>query len=207
MLIDIILAALVIYGFFIGYTKGIIKTVLYTVAIVMGLVAGIKFAPVATTFLEGTFNFDSSLSFIAGFLTVFLGTILVIRLIARGIEGFFKTTHINFVNQLIGGALTAAFFAFLYSAVITFADSSHLISDKAKAESKSFAYLMPFRRKSMNTIKTVKPSLKKYWDESMQVMEKVKNKAEENVNKNKSDVFDPGSGMPEKKSKEEEKQN
>jgi len=41
----------------------------------------------------------------------------------------------------------------------------------------------------------------------MQVMDKVKNKAEENVNKNKSDVFDPNSRPAKKTKKEEAKQN
>ena len=119
MVIDIIFFISAAYGFYVGYSKGIIKTVFSTLSIVLGLMAAMKFSPYMTSFLEDTFS-RSPLMFIAGFVLTFVGVMLLVRLLAKTIEGIFKTIKINVINKIAGGIFMSGFFILLFSILVWF---------------------------------------------------------------------------------------
>ncbi|MCB0617377.1 MAG: CvpA family protein, partial [Saprospiraceae bacterium] len=120
MVIDIIFVIMAGYGFYLGFAKGIIRTIFTILSFLFGLLAAFKFAPAATKFLETAFDSNNPMMFLAGFLLSFVLTMILIRLVARAIEGFLRTANINIVNQFAGGLLLAGMMTLLYSMVLWF---------------------------------------------------------------------------------------
>lgn len=170
MIIDIILAIVVAYGFYIGFSRGIIKTVFTWLSVVFGLIAAIKFAPATTDFLESTFG-PNAMMFIAGFLLSFVLTMVLIRMIARFLEGALETANINVINRFAGGVLLAGIFTLLFSSVVWFMDRSKLIKPETIDTSSTYEYVVEFPKTAWSLLKKLGPTVEKFWDRSLDFME------------------------------------
>lgn len=174
MALDIIFAICAAWGFYLGYSKGIIETVFTTLSIIFGLIVGFKFAPDATRLLTKITGVESPLMFVAGFLLAFVLTMALIRLFAAGLENLLEAANINIVNRVAGGLLLGALFVLLYSILLWFADQSHLVSNATKAESLTYEYVKDFPGKVRGVYETLAPSLKKAWEESVEMIDRLK---------------------------------
>lgn len=177
MVIDIIFLIVAGYGFFIGYSRGIIKTILYTISIVFGFIIAAKFAPAATDLLITLFDNRSSMMYLAGFLLCLTLTILLIRLFAKGLEGLLKTANINVINQFLGGGLMAGLLVLLYSMLLSFGEKAHLLNDENTKDSRSYAYLKEFPGQAKRFANWVAPALEDVWDESIRFIDKMEDKS------------------------------
>ncbi|MCB9283761.1 MAG: CvpA family protein [Lewinellaceae bacterium] len=188
MVIDIICVIAAIYGFYVGFTKGIIRTVFNVLSIFLGVLGAFKFAPAATKFLETAFGSDNPLMFLAGFLLSFVVTMILIRMLARGLEGVLKTANVNVLNQAAGGVLLSVVMVFLYSLLLWFADISGLL-DNAKEQSFTYEYLEEAPNKAGQVYEFLKPMIKDFWNGSVKAMDRIK---EMNMEQQESDpnIFD-----------------
>ncbi|HHB78076.1 MAG TPA: CvpA family protein [Saprospiraceae bacterium] len=173
MVIDIIFFISAAYGFYVGYNKGIIKTVFSTLSIILGLMAAMKFSPYMTSFLEDTFS-KSPLMFIAGFVVTFVGVMLLVRLLAKTVEGIFKTIKINAINKVAGGILMSGFFILLFSILVWFGNESRVIDTKTKESSFSYAYLEKIPVEARGLFMTMKPVFKDFWNYTLDYMDRIK---------------------------------
>lgn len=173
MVIDIIFFISAAYGFYVGYSKGIIKTVFSTLSIVLGLMAAMKFSPYMTSFLEDTFS-RSPLMFVAGFVLTFVGVMLLVRLLAKTIEGVFKTIKINVINKIAGGIFMSGFFILLFSILVWFGNEAHGIDSKTKETSFSYSYLEKIPIEARGVFMTLKPVFQDFWNYAMDSMDRLK---------------------------------
>ena len=173
MVIDIIFAIIAGYGFYLGFSRGIIQTVFNIISVIFGLMAAFRFGPYTTNILESTFNSDNPMMFIAGFLLAFVLTMMVIRMLARGIEGVLETTNINFINQAAGGILTAGGMILVYSTLLWFADASHMLNEDAKKQSMTYDYIDEFPTTVWAMGKQLRPTFEDFWDHSIDFMDKL----------------------------------
>ena len=173
MAIDIIFVVTMLYGFYLGFSKGIIKTVFTVLSIVFGLMAAFKFAPAMTDFLESAFSNHNPLMLIAGFLISFVLTMIIIRMIARGLEGVLKTANINIINQLAGGVLLAGVLILLYSVILWFGNQATLINDAAKNKSMTYVYLEKFPSQAKDIAYKVQPVFQEFWNQSLDMMDRL----------------------------------
>jgi len=173
MVIDIIFFISAAYGFYVGYSKGIIKTVFSTLSIVLGLMAAMKFSPYMTSFLEDTFS-RSPLMFVAGFVLTFVGVMLLVRLLAKTIEGIFKTIKINVINKIAGGIFMSGFFILLFSILVWFGNEAQGIDSKTKETSFSYSYLEKIPIEARGVFMTLKPVFQDFWNYAMDSMDRLK---------------------------------
>jgi membrane protein required for colicin V production len=171
MAIDIIFVIVAGYGFYLGFSKGIIQTVFTVLSIMFGLMAAIRFAKPMTDFLEDIFS-PNALMFIAGFLLTFVLTMFLIRLIAKTIEGFLKTANINIINQLAGGMLLAAIFIMLYSVILWFGDQTGALKE-AKETSMTYDYLEEYPQYVWGIGKKAQPYIKDFYEDSQTFMDRL----------------------------------
>ncbi len=183
MVIDIIFALVVLYGFYLGFSRGIISTVFTILSFTFGLMAAFKFAPGMTLFLERSFNSSSPLMFLAGFLLSFAVTMIILRMIARGLEGILKTANINVINQMAGGLLLSGILVLFYSFLLWFADSGHLLDQKTKTESFTYIYLEQFPGEVRTIGAQVQPVFQEFWDQSMNMMDRLERMSIEQTEK------------------------
>lgn len=172
MVLDIIFLLFAIYGFYIGYSKGIIGTVFTLLAYTFGIVAGVKFAPFMTNFLNDLIS-DNPLNFIAGFVLSFVFIMIVIRMIAKGLESLLETANINVINKFFGGALLTGAMILLYSVLLWFADSAHLVNQAAKEESRTYAFVEPIPAQAYKVAKQLQPTFEKFWEDAMRMMDRL----------------------------------
>ena len=173
MVVDIIFAIAAGYGFYLGFSKGIISTVFTIISYTFGLVAALKFTPAMTNFLETAFNTVNPLMFILGFLLSFIITMVFIRLIARGLEGLFQTANINIINQMAGGALLSGIMILVYSVLLWFGDQAHMVDQQTKQQSFTYVYLEQFPSQAWKLAEMAKPTFEEFWDHSVDFMDRI----------------------------------
>jgi membrane protein required for colicin V production len=127
MLIDIVLLLVALYGFYLGFSDGIIKTVFSFMSYAFGLIAAIKFTPAMTQFIKTGFNTNAPFIMIIAFIVTFFLSMYLIRILADMLTGVLQIVHINILNQLIGGVFLSLSFVTVYSVLVWFGESTSLI--------------------------------------------------------------------------------
>ncbi len=199
MIIDILFLIIAGWGFYQGFSRGIIKTIFTIFSVLFGVVVAFKLSPAATRFLETAFSTESPFTFVAGFLMVFLLTMIVIRLLAKFFESAMQSANINFINQVIGGIVMAALYTLMLSYLIWFAEASHIIKEKTKKESFTYDALKEFPSKMKSVYEFVKPAFQDFWNESVRFLDRIE---EQNLEQSDSQhtIFD----VPEESAGKEE---
>lgn len=193
MVIDIVCLLIALYGFWVGYSRGIIGTVAMVLSILLGIMAAAKFGPAMTEILRGFFPSGGALLLLLGTLLTFLLTIGIIRFLARAMEGMLESININFINQAIGGVVSALFFVFIYSVLISFADRSRMIDDETKEQSVTFAFLEPLPDQAWRAAQKAWPIFEEFYDYALDIMDQLKNDVERSESDRVFDVEDePG---------------
>ncbi|MEZ4994383.1 MAG: CvpA family protein [Saprospiraceae bacterium] len=188
MAIDIMCAMMGLYGFYLGYTRGIIKTVFTVLSIFFGIVAAAKFGPAMTDFLQSAFNYHNPLMFIAGLMLAFILTMVLIRMLANGLEGLLETANINFINQVLGGAVLSGLLIAVFSLLVMFGDKAHIINKQTKSDSKTYVFLEPMPEKLMQAGSVLKPVFTDFWNYSVDFMDRLERMNVERTENN--NIFD-----------------
>lgn len=192
MVLDVMFFIFAGTGFWLGYNRGIISTVLTVFSYFFGAIVAIKFSDGMTKFLQTTFNDDSALYYVAGLLLSFVLAMFLIRLLARGLEGILKAGNVNIINQLFGGALLGGVLLVLYSFLLQFGDSADVIDKKTKLESITYPYMQEVPDQAMVLVSQVTPMFKQFWNNTKDVLDKVKDGSikKEESNPNVYDIPD-----------------
>lgn len=191
MILDIICLIFAAYGFWVGYSKGIISTVLNLTSYVFGLLAAMKFGPVMADLLQDIFSAENTSwtggIFILGFILTFALVLILFRILASGLTGILESVNINFINQILGGALSGFFFILVYSGLVMFADRSRLIDDTAKEKSVTYTILKPLPEFVWQKGKALLPIFTDFYNQAADAMDDLR----ENVDNQEEDtIFD-----------------
>ncbi len=173
MIIDVVFAIVLLYGFYLGFSQGIINTLFAVLSIFIGLLAAFKMAPAAATFLETLFKSSNPLMFLGGFILTFIVTMFLIRTMARALEGLFRAARINFANQLAGGVVLSGVLIMLLSMLVWFADQSDLIDIATKQESMSYPYLEQYPAQVKTVAVVLRPTFEEFWSQSVDMFDKL----------------------------------
>jgi membrane protein required for colicin V production len=189
MIVDILFLLIAGWGFYQGYSRGIIKTVFTIFSIVFGLMIAFKLAPASTRFLETAFHTDSPLTFIAGFLLAFILTMVVIRMAAQFIERTLQAANINVINKFAGGLLMVSLYTLIYSMMLWFGEKSHIVTDQTAKESISYPFLKEFPGKMKIAYNYAKPAFQEFWQESVKFVDRLEEKSMEKT-ESEPTIFD-----------------
>lgn len=173
MWIDVIFAAVAAFGFYWGYSRGIIRTVISVVAVLVGFVLAVRFSAEVTSILAQTFNASTTGAMpLIGFVVSFVLVLLLLRMLANALESVLSKLRINFINQAAGGFAAAIIATFLYSVLLLFVDSASLISQDAKVNSVSYTALEAFPEQGYAIIGKTKPALEKVKEAGEKAMDR-----------------------------------
>ena len=188
MVIDIICLVFLAYGFWVGYSRGIISTVLSLVSYIFGVLAAMKFGPIAADMIFETFpQVTSAGAFVLGVVLLFFLTLILFRILARGLTGMMERVNINFINQVLGGLLSGLFFTFIFSGLVYFGDRSKIISDELKADSITYPVLIQLPDIVIEKGKALFPIFYDFYEQAVNAMDRLR----DNVDRQESDsIFD-----------------
>ncbi|MEY2949017.1 MAG: CvpA family protein [Saprospiraceae bacterium] len=173
MIIDLILVVLVASGFFVGYSRGIIKTIFSVIGMVVAVFLAFRFSSMVAQGLSAVLNSNTPFMFILAIFLIFGVTFGMIKLAGTGLEKIFKSINLNFMNQAAGGLLLGAIFTLFYAGILWFADKSNFISEDLKKESATYYYLQEYPGQLLKVGKYLKPYLEVFWEEASGFSEKM----------------------------------
>lgn len=195
MIIDLITVLLIGLGLYLGYRKGLIKTVFSTLSLIIAIVAALKLSPIVIGLLQKLININPAITFVLGFVLTFLLVMALVRFIGDKLEKLAETASIGGVNKILGAALLGLFYAVLISFGIYFMDRIRLVSDEQKAASFTYPILKPLPQATTEFGNSLKPVFSGFWNKMLETMDAVKEKHD-----------DPGSdteSQPQEKDKSE----
>jgi membrane protein required for colicin V production len=178
MIIDAICLIIGLYGFWVGYSRGIIETVLTAASYLLGAMAAAKFSPTVSDMLTGFFHAPASVMLPAGFLLTFILTLILFRMLANGLEGMLEAVNINFINQVMGGFISMLFFLFIFSALVAFANGAKMIDEDTKAQSLTYRMLEPMPDAVWKLTKNVWPVFTEFYYHTLETFDQINTSVE-----------------------------
>jgi uncharacterized membrane protein required for colicin V production len=173
MPIDIGFYAFFAYGFWQGYSRGIISTVLNMALYVFGVVLAFKMAPTTAAILQSLYPSENPTMFLAAFLVNLFTLMLITRQSVRGLEHAMRMAYLGILNQVGGGVAMASFSVILYSVLIWFATKVEFINEATIAESRTHTILEPLPTKVKDFAIRMKPFVLEAWGTSMKWMDRL----------------------------------
>jgi membrane protein required for colicin V production len=174
MFIDALSAILISLGFYLGYQRGLIKTVFDTLSLLIGVLAALKLSPWMMNMLQSLFNLNKALTLIFGIALTFLLVMIIIRFIGRKLEDLLEVVNINFVNKFTGGALQALFFAIILSYAVSFMGTLNVLKEETKTSSATYPYLTQLPAMSQKMFTNLKPIFSEFWAKTNEAIDGLK---------------------------------
>lgn len=173
MVIDIVCGLLVGTSFYLGYVKGIIKSVFGILSIIIALLVTLKFSYLTIDFLKLFLTLDPRIIIIFGFVITFLMILIGIRMVGKGLENILDTVHLNIFNKVAGGLASACITIIVYSSLIWFLNQVRVISSEAKSASITYPFLESVPYRSKVALDKIKPFFSEFWQKTQEAMDKV----------------------------------
>lgn len=141
MVLDIIGLILIVLFFIRGYMKGLIVAAFSVLAILLGILVALKLSQSFSAWLLEKGYVTSGWVQIVSYLVLFIGVVLLVRLIAKLLEKAVEGMMLGVVNKLVGGVLYAFLGAVLWSSFLWIGDHMHIITAETIASSKMYSWL------------------------------------------------------------------
>jgi membrane protein required for colicin V production len=174
MFIDILCLLLVGTSFYLGYSKGIIQSIFGILSIILAFLISLKFSFLMIELIEKFMSSDPRLNVVLGFVFTFLIVMIIVRLIGKAFEKILDTAHINIINKLAGGMLSAFIALVLFSSIVLFFDRLKLLKASTKDESMTYIYIEKVPEKSKWLIDKTKPIFSEFWEKTRKAIDEEK---------------------------------
>lgn len=106
-IIDIVLAALLLFGFIRGVLKGLFVEVASLLALILGVYGAIHFSYFAAEFLNTKVNWNEKTITIIAFAITFIAIVLAISLTGKALTKLADFAALGILNKLLGGVFGA----------------------------------------------------------------------------------------------------
>lgn len=117
-IIDIVLAALILFGFIRGLFKGLFVEVASLIALVLGVYGAIHFSGFAAEFLESKVNWAEKTINIVAFAITFVVIVLSISLAGKALTKLADFAALGILNKLLGGVFGALKIGLILSVIL-----------------------------------------------------------------------------------------
>lgn len=163
MIIDIILVLFALGGFYLGYTKGIVRTLIMVAAYTAAVMLTLKISPWLMDFLTGTFHMGKVFALIFGTIAILVLLIFLIHWAAKHIDASFKKGKLTGWDKILGGIIMLCVGIIFYSMVLWPINQFGMMGEKSKQSSISFKTLeaMPVKAKAL--AEAAKPLFSRFW--------------------------------------------
>ncbi len=116
--IDIILAAILLWAAYRGFSKGFIIHAASLAALLLGIFGAIRFSDVTARLLIQKFDFTSQYLPVISFAITFVVIVVAVHLFARLLDKLVKAVALGFVNRIAGVLFALIKTAFIISIIL-----------------------------------------------------------------------------------------
>ncbi|MEJ7913326.1 MAG: CvpA family protein, partial [Chitinophagaceae bacterium] len=129
-------------------------------AFVIGLAAALKCSSGVAQYLQQSAGLSQAWLPVLAFVVVFLVVVFLVGLGAKALEGIARLALLGWLNKLGGAALFILLYLFIYSVILFYADSLHLVCNNTRATSVTYPFLKPLGPMVINILGVVFPFFK-----------------------------------------------
>lgn len=120
MAIDILFIIMATFGFYFGFSFGLMKVALMVLSLCLAVLAAMAFTPMTTNIIIDTFEVNSVFLPFVAFLVTLLIVLMLARIITKLIEETVDNKRFDMISQVIGGLVMGLVFTLLYSVLVIF---------------------------------------------------------------------------------------
>jgi len=176
MILDVVVALVLAYAFYSGFSKGIIGTVFAIVSILIGILAAINLSKLVIPFLQQIFTINELVASLIAIVLTFIIAIVIIRFVGKKIEDVFEFAKINFINKILGGLVLALMFAILIGHGYKGLDKIEMLTEEQKETSITYPILEPLPGITKPITDIFAPMMKNFWKTVDGAMKDLKDK-------------------------------
>jgi len=184
MILDIITLCAIAFGFYQGFSSGLIKTLFSALALFVGIIVAIKFSDVTIGLLQNSLSINPAILFVVGFVLTFVLVMVLIKFIGKTLEKFAKAIQIGSVDKILGGLFMALFYSVIISFAVYFMNKIELIKEDTKTASITYQYLEPLPQATQGIGKVIQPIFNDFWVKMMDTMDSIKDNNDGTQNQN-----------------------
>lgn len=133
--LDILIAIPLLWGFYRGFTKGLILQLAGMISFVLGIYAAILFSDAAAAKLKVWLNWQTPYLPLIAFVATFLAVLIGILLLGKIISTAMNETPIGWANKLSGAVLGSIKYLLLISVILFIVDKVTWLDKKTKEKS------------------------------------------------------------------------
>ncbi len=141
MALDVTGLIIILLFFIRGYTRGLIVAAFSVIAILLGVLCALKLSQSFAAWLLLKGYMTSAWAPMLSYIILFVGVVLVVRLIAKMLQKAVEGMMLGTVNKLAGGLLYAFLGAVLWSSILWIGGRMNMFSPELIASSKTYTWL------------------------------------------------------------------
>ena len=143
MIIDIIVLIMLVMAVIKGLRRGLIIAVFSILAFIAGIAAAMKLSVVVAGYLKDSVHVSAKWLPVLSFLLVFVGVVLLVRLVASILEKSIEMVLLGWVNKIGGIILYIVLYLFMLSVLLFFAQQVKLFSESTLQQSVTWSWIQP----------------------------------------------------------------
>ena len=174
MIFDVIFALFILYGFYKGFSKGLINSFMAIFTYLLGFSIALKCSFPLLQKITQHFNINPKLAPIFSFILAFSLVVLVCQFILFFVEKALKATNLNFLNKQLGALVWTILIVLIFSVIVWIIDGSQLWTEATKKNSIVYPFLSKIAPTTILFLKNTLPYLK-------EVFEKLENFFDEKI--------------------------
>jgi membrane protein required for colicin V production len=159
MTIDIIFLLAITYGFYKGFSKGLVMAVLSLAGYITAIIATMFFTKKIIVLV----NWHSVYAPIVCYVGLFITVVLLFRLVGKLIESMLEMVELTIVNKLIGGLIGVTIITALFSCIIWMLLQINILPNSVQQSSQVVQYLIPAGHFSVEIAGKLFPTVKEFF--------------------------------------------
>jgi len=116
--VDLVILAILIFGAISGFRKGFVMEVISLLALIFAIFIGFKLLHEGINFLRDQFDLSGNFLPYLSFILLFIGTILLMNLVGKGLKSVLNMTLLGGVDNIAGGIFGLLKWSFGISALL-----------------------------------------------------------------------------------------
>lgn len=164
MIIDIVLVIFALTGFWLGYTKGVVRTLVMVAAYTVAVLVTLKISPWLMEFLTNTFPIGKVFALIFGTIGILVSLIFLIHWVAKKLDTSFQKGKLSGSDKIFGGIIMLVVGVLFYSMLLWPINQFGMIGEKSKASSFTYKTLETIPLKTRTFVEGFKPLFRQFWE-------------------------------------------
>ena len=161
-ILDIIIFAVFLVGFALGYKDGIIRKIIGLAGLALAIYLAAKYTEALGGIISNIIGLEIYFAKIIGGITVFFTVVIIFSFIKRIIHPFDKVN--NFINQLLGGIVGSAQLLFFLSAVFFILSMFGIPQESSTKGSLFYKSVYNILPETVNLLNDYTPEPKKFFE-------------------------------------------